>query len=154
VHQAAALLRERLAGIDGTLVEDKTWSLSAHYRLAARDRVDEVVAATHAVASALGLHARDGKEIVELRAPVDVDKGTAVLALLAALPLPGGRGAVLLVGDDVTDEDAFRRVREAFPAAVTVRVGPPDVVTRAASVVTGPSGVHRLLERIRDLRRH
>jgi trehalose 6-phosphate phosphatase len=33
---------------------------------------------------------------------------------------------VLYIGDDRTDEDAFRALRDAFPRAVTVRVGEPD----------------------------
>jgi trehalose-6-phosphatase len=54
---------------------------------------------------------------------------------------------VLYIGDDRTDEDAFRELRAAFPRAVTIRVGDPDhgETTSAEFRVETPSEVKDFL---------
>ena len=49
------------------------------------------------------------------------------------------------VGDDWTDELAFGKL---VGQAITVRVGPPEVASRAMYRLDGVEGVHRLLERL------
>ena len=105
---------------EGALLEHKRWTLSVHYRnvvhgiRALQDRV-------RTVATELGLRVTEGKKVIELRPPIDVDKGTAALEFaLRHHALPAG--AVLYAGDDRTDEDAFRALRSS-DRAVTVCVG-------------------------------
>jgi trehalose 6-phosphate phosphatase len=71
-----------------------------------------------------GLEPVWGKKVVELR-PRGVSKGAAVARVAAAHP---ARTPVFL-GDDVTDEDAFRALNER-PGAVTVKVGPGETAAR------------------------
>jgi trehalose 6-phosphate phosphatase len=73
-----------------------------------------------------GLTVRDGKQVIEVRPPVPVDKGTAVVGLVRRLGVGSPGASVLFAGDDLTDEDAFRALRAAVPGAVTVRVGDED----------------------------
>ena len=49
-----------------------------------------------------------GKKVIEIRPRIDWDKGRAVLWLLEALGLQGDGVLPMYLGDDVTDEDAFR----------------------------------------------
>jgi trehalose 6-phosphate phosphatase len=120
---AVADLRAALHGVEGALVEDKGLTISVHYRLVAEGERPRVEEAAHAAARAHGLHAGDGKLIVELRPPVAIDKGTAVLALASELGGSAPGASLLFAGDDVTDEDAFVSLRAHDPAAVTVHVG-------------------------------
>jgi trehalose 6-phosphate phosphatase len=145
---AATSLAGPLAAIPGVLVEFKRWSLAVHYRLADRARVPEVEALVLETAAREGLRTGSGKEVLELRPPADVNKGTAVLALLDRFGARGAGAGVLFAGDDVTDEDAFRRLGGDVPDALTVRVGPPDVETAARCVVDDPAAVRQLLERL------
>jgi trehalose-phosphatase len=150
--RAAVALTGQIGRIPGVLVEFKRWSLSIHYRLAARADVPSIVEAVHAVAEREGLRVMDGKEIIELRAPADVDKGTAVVALLDRLGGHAPSAAVAFVGDDVSDEDGFRRLRAEVPGAITIRVGSADVPTAARLVVPDTEDVRELLQRVADAR--
>jgi trehalose 6-phosphate phosphatase len=123
VAAGAADLTAALAGVTGVLVEDKLLTISVHYRLVSPDAVPTVLAATERVARARNLRARGGKMVVELRPPLQVDKGSAVLALADELGASGAGASLLFAGDDVTDEDAFERLRAEHPHAVTVHVG-------------------------------
>jgi trehalose 6-phosphate phosphatase len=75
--------------------------------------------------------------VLEL-AVTDADKGSALVRLAGEL----GATAVLYLGDDVTDEDAFR----ALTDAVTVKVGDGD--TAARHRVADLAGVQAVLERL------
>src|SRR5262249_52508444 len=107
-----ARLRTELATIPGVLIEPKKFSLAVHYRLVPdeqRRRVKEIVDAI------LGEHPNElkitpGKMVLEIQPKRDWDKGKAVLYLLKALGLDRDQVVPVYVGDDITDEDAFRAV--------------------------------------------
>jgi len=69
-----------------------------------------------------------------------------VLALARRLGglLPGT--SLVFIGDDRTDEDAFRILRENNPDAVTIRVADEDVQTAAEFRLPDPDAVRRFLE--------
>jgi trehalose-phosphatase len=102
-------LRAALDPIAGAQVERKRYSIAAHYRrvqAADAPAVERAVdAARHAHA---GLRKRGGKKVFELQPDVAWDKGAAVLWLLRTLGLDADTALPLYVGDDLTDEDAFR----------------------------------------------
>ena len=133
VADAAARLREALAGVDGALVEDKRLTLSVHYRLAHDEALPRVREATRAESERSGLLLMEGKRVLELRPPVRVDKGTAAVALARAIGAHGEGAAICYVGDDRTDEDAFGAVRAEGSEAVTVHVGRPALADGSAT---------------------
>jgi trehalose 6-phosphate phosphatase len=145
--EVADRLRRELAGIAGAFVEDKGLTLSIHYRLVDRHRVDEVrLHVLGAVAGNPQLRTMEGKEILEIRPAVDWHKGRAVEFLLGEVDPPSGT-PVVYIGDDVTDEDAFRALRD-WPggSGEGVVVGdPPAKDTAAASYVRDPREVGELL---------
>jgi trehalose 6-phosphate phosphatase len=118
--------------------EDKGLTVTFHYREAedeasALARLEEIARR----AEAAGLRAHWGRKVLELRPPIDADKGTAVRALLAEHSLEHA----LYAGDDTTDLDAFRAL-DGLELAVRIAVnspeGPQELVEAADLVVTGP----------------
>ena len=140
---SAARLLSPVEMIEGALLENKRWTLSVHYRNV-KSGVAELEHRVRAVAADLGLRVTDGKKVIEVRPPIDVDKGTAALAF-ALRHEALTSGAALYAGDDRTDEDAFRALRPSG-RAVTVRVDPDDATETAAELtLPSPAELHELL---------
>jgi trehalose 6-phosphate phosphatase len=140
-------VRAATAQVAGALVEDKGLTLSVHYRMVDRERVPEVVAAVEgAVDEQAGLRLTRGKEVLEVRPAVDWDKGRAVEFLLDHLrPQPGV--PVLYLGDDTTDEDAFRALRRwgGGEGEGVIVADPVPEDTAARAFVRTPAEVGALL---------
>jgi len=133
--------------LPGARLEEKGVALAFHTRSAppAPARAAARVFAG-AAAGCRGLRVIEGKEVVEVL-PEGIDKGKAVTRLRDRL-VPGG--AVLYIGDDTTDEDAFEEL--AAGSAITVLVGPADRPSRARYRVEGCAEVEELVRRIAELR--
>jgi trehalose 6-phosphate phosphatase len=85
--------------------------------------------------------------VLEVRPPVDADKGTAVRRLLA----DRGLKRALYAGDDTTDLDAFRAVgglEVGVRVAVRSAEAPAGLEEAADLVVEGPAGLAPILERL------
>ncbi|MDP2674209.1 MAG: trehalose-phosphatase [Dehalococcoidia bacterium] len=148
--QAQAELRQTERAVSGVQVENKGPLLAVHYR-----RAKEPRAAREAVLEAVGrstaarrFRLHEGRMVVELRPPLDVDKGTAAVTLIERLGLRG----VLCLGDDITDIDMFAaagRKRSQGLAAVTVAVvseeATPELLRAADYSLEGTEGVRWLL---------
>ena len=103
-------MRTLVAPVRGALVEPKKTSVAVHYRLVdehERPRIQAIVESEVGAHSA-ALRLMEGKMVYEIQPRLEWDKGRAVLYLLEALGLDGDDVVPLYVGDDVTDEDAFR----------------------------------------------
>jgi trehalose 6-phosphate phosphatase len=144
--------RERLRRLGDTIdwedIERKPLTLSFHYRRAPDEAAAlgllEQVAER---ARAEGFVARFGRKVLELRPPLEADKGTAVEHLLRER----GLGRALYAGDDTTDLDAFRALAGlelGVRVAVASSEGPPELRSAADVVVDGPA---QLLEVLRAL---
>jgi trehalose 6-phosphate phosphatase len=97
-------------------IEDKTYSLSIHYRVA-RDRVEaekNLLALLPELLPSARIMA--GKCVLNLLPPDAGSKGNAMSALLAASQASGA----MYVGDDVTDEDVFCM---QHPELLSIRIG-------------------------------
>jgi len=106
-------LHDVLDGIQGALVERKRFSIAAHYRNVKENDVPKVERAVSEVAARHDeLRRLDGKKVYELLPNIDWDKGKAVLWLLETLGLKGGNVRPIYIGDDATDEDAFRALEQ------------------------------------------
>jgi trehalose 6-phosphate phosphatase len=106
-------IRQRLeaqVSTEGVIFEDKRYSGSVHYRLSP-DQARVAVALepiVEEVAREYGFWVSGGKMVFELRPGAQVNKGSAVRSLIEERHL---KSAVFL-GDDVTDADAFKVLRE------------------------------------------
>ncbi|MFA5088640.1 MAG: trehalose-phosphatase [Candidatus Omnitrophota bacterium] len=108
-------LRNKLSGIKGILAEDKGLTLSVHYRLAAKADVTKMRAAFNkAVKPYLvgkKIKISRGKKVLEILPPVEWGKGHAVRWLIRRLGAGQKNALPIYIGDDVTDEAAFRAIR-------------------------------------------
>jgi trehalose 6-phosphate phosphatase len=122
LREICAELASRAAGIPGALVEDKGLTASFHYRNVARADVPRI---SDLVGAAIAPYRdrfflRNGKKVFEILPRTRWDKGSAVLRIMGHVrAVRSGEIAVCYIGDDTTDERAFRRL----PGAITVRVG-------------------------------
>ncbi|MGB3616943.1 MAG: trehalose-phosphatase [Catalinimonas sp.] len=143
---AEASLRRKLAAVPGAEVERKRYAIAVHYRQVAADRKEEVKQAArdeareHPVLKPAG-----GKSIVELKPNFDWHKGKAVRFLLDVLALDPAQTVPLFVGDDLTDEDAFRALREV---GIGVLVGNHGETTAAHYALRDVPEVSRFLDRV------
>ena len=136
----------------GLRLEDKGPIQALHWRGAEDDRAAEAQAhEIGAAAGRAGLELRWGRKVLELRPPGGGGKDAAVAALLSADEI----ALATYAGDDRTDLDAFRRLREleresGLEAAICVGVvsdeGPAEIADEADVTVDGPSGWLALLE--------
>lgn len=155
LHPAAAaavpILRElreglapRLAPLPGVFIEDKGLSIALHDRdaddRARRDAEALFTAAVEPHVRAGRLRALRGDRVIELLPPADWNKGSAVRWLRDRAVRAHGPVLPVYIGDDVTDEDAFRAIADdGISIASSARV------TGAQFRVDGPRGVERLL---------
>jgi trehalose-phosphatase len=144
-------IRQRLRDVEADwpeiIIEDKLVSLSVHFRTvedpAERERIVERV---HADAARVGGRVRlmGGRRVVEIRPDIDWDKGTALTKLRDEMAM--NDAPTLFIGDDVTDEDAFRDLHQD-ECDVGILVGPARLgVTTARAFVDSPADVVRFLD--------
>ncbi|TVU01052.1 hypothetical protein EJB05_53505 [Eragrostis curvula] len=114
INEVFRLLVERTTGINGALVENNKFCVSVHYR-----NVDEkdwplVAQCTNDVLKAYPhLHLSHGRKVLEVRPVIDWNKGKAVEFLLDSIGLADCESVLpIYIGDDRTDEDAFKVLRE------------------------------------------
>jgi trehalose 6-phosphate phosphatase len=157
----AELDHEALAGV-GIRVEDKGPIQALHWRGAADEASAEVrVREIAGEVEQAGLHPHWGRKVLELRPLAAVGKDTAVKALISSTRSPFIRNSTanderaIYAGDDTTDLDAFRGLRElrdegALVEAVCVGVvspeAPPELAERSDLTVAGPEGWLGILE--------
>jgi trehalose 6-phosphate phosphatase len=129
----------QFAALEWPWIEDKGLTVAFHWREAPEDAAARAELETIAEkAKATGLEARWGRKVLELRPPVEADKGTAVHTLLADHGLRRG----LYAGDDTTDLDGFRGLdgcEVAVRVAVASAEAPPGL-REAADIVVGSPG--------------
>ena len=139
------------ADIEGTLVEPKHASVALHYRAvdpAEHARVQDLVDAVLAEHPDR-LKVTPGKFVHEIQPKIDWNKGRAVAHLLEVLDLTGDDVLPLYLGDDVTDEDAFRALAERGNGVGILVVDPADAADRdtdATAVLATVDDVGRFLD--------
>lgn len=142
--QLSSKLATGLRDIEGAVVECKGLTTTIHYRLAAvREigRIEDAVQAAVALAPEF-FRTAPSKMAVEVVPRTGWNKGQAAGWINHRL---GGKPLSLYIGDDETDEDAFR----ALPDGITVRVG-RYTVTSARYCVPDPVAVYDFLTWLAD----
>ncbi|KAG5410271.1 hypothetical protein IGI04_006590 [Brassica rapa subsp. trilocularis] len=148
------ILEKKTKCIPGAMVENNKFCLSVHFR-----RVDEKIWAALAeqVKSVLvdypKLKLTQGRKVLEIRPTIKWDKGQALNFLLRSLGFEHSENVVpVYIGDDRTDEDAFKVLREKGQGfGILVSKVPKE--TNASYSLQDPSQVNEFLKRLVDWKR-
>ena len=133
-------------------IEDKDIIRAFHWRGAPDEGAAEAAVRTIAErAESEGFVVHWGRKVLEIRPPVELNKGRGVERLLR----DAGMAAAVYVGDDSTDLDAFTGLRalvadgrlgSALCVGVRSDETPPELAAQADLLVDGPVGVRMVLE--------
>ena len=140
--------RARAEAPAGVHVEPKGLTVTLHWRHAP-EAGPWATAFARRQEQAHGVRAGPGRLSLELRPPLDVDKGTVVRSLAS------GMAALAVFGDDLGDLPAFDAAADLKSQGVAVaRIAvvddeaPTEVAARADLVVAGPLGAVALLREL------
>lgn len=113
IDEAGWMLEKEMERFEGAWVERKNYTLSLHFRMVEESRLPELKSIFYKVAAEFlangSLTVMQGKKVLELLPDIPWNKGKAVLWILQRLP---GEYMPIMVGDDVTDETAFKTLED------------------------------------------
>jgi len=151
----ARQLSAALESIGGVIVEDKGLSLSVHYRLVKKG-YENIVAETFKqitvpLANEGKIKITSGKKVLEVRPPIDWHKGKAVESITREIKalLKLDSVLTLYLGDDTTDEDAFKVVHR--PQGWSIFVGGENTSSSADYFLNSTAEVEEFLSRLLEL---
>ncbi|MEM8806910.1 MAG: trehalose-phosphatase [Cyanobacteria bacterium P01_G01_bin.38] len=143
LDSAEEQLRERLE-VPGAWVERKRFAIAIHYREVVEQEIPQVETVVNEVLSQHALLRKSsGKKIFELQPDVPWDKGQAILWLLEKFKLASPETIPIYLGDDTTDEDAFKALK---PNGLSIRIGAPNEPTAADYHLKDPNEVAQFFE--------
>lgn len=141
-NRIAQIAEKCVADQPGYLLENKKYSFALHYRQADRASSRQVLAefkkAVQSVLKEYNLTFLAGKMVLEIRSPL-VDKGALVKHLMHL----NAEHYPVYIGDDTTDEDAFKIIQGK---GTGVLVAETDQDTAAALRIQEPGEVLKLLQ--------
>ena len=156
IKKLARQFSNRLSGIEGVIVEDKGFSLSVHYRLVKKSEEKVVADIFKQITSPLLREGKiivtSGKKVWEARPPIDWHKGKAVETIIKEMrPVLGVKQVLTIyLGDDTTDEDAFRIIHR--PQGWSIFVGPENPSSNADYFLDSTKEVVTFLSRLFELK--
>ncbi len=151
VKEAIGYFNEKLTSIEGLLVEEKRFSVAIHYRLVDEDRYldkirDEVRSFVDKEDS---LRLMNGKKVFEILPNIHWNKGCAIRWIVEALKLSFKDDSIIYIGDDTTDEEAFRVLRSR---GCSILVAYELIPSAADFWLKDPSSVEELFKKLIDLK--
>lgn len=144
INKTARDLKLALSGIKGIVLENKKFTISVHYRLAASRDIKEIESRVRKVCTpsvkTKRIKLSGGKKCWEIRPYIKWNKGEAVKRILSKF----GKSAIpVYLGDDITDEDAFRALKRK---GLTIFVGRLAGKTKAEYNIPTIKGVEKFLK--------
>ena len=150
IQKSYTILKKNLR-IKGAIVENKTYTLSLHYRLVSPGRIPELVKIFNETIKNLKKSKKvkitEGKKVFEVRPNIKWDKGAVTRWILKKKNLK--KYLPICIGDDKTDEDAFKVLRNR---GITALVSKKRQKTYAKYRIALPSEVVKFLEWILQIR--
>jgi trehalose 6-phosphate phosphatase len=153
LQRIAAVLQELSSRLpeEELFLENKGVTLAIHYRCATKPEATQkaIQEALADIPAVRGLRIALGRKVVELCPPVEVDKGLALKELVGKYQL----AAVVYLGDDLTDVDAFRALHslcreqplQGIAIGVVEEETPSEVLAEADFCLRGVTDVERFL---------
>jgi alpha,alpha-trehalase len=147
LDEAEEKLRGRLDKIQGALLERKKFSIAVHYRKVKDQEAGRVEEAVDEVLGQLPrLRKSYGKKVYELQPKIDWHKGKALLWVLDELNLNRPDVLPFYLGDDTTDEDAFKAIKDRGIGIVVMEKPRP---TEARYSLKNPEEAGKFLEALK-----
>ena len=148
VKEVIGSVQRQFDRIEGVVIEDKGPVVAVHYRQA-RDPAEAETAILELLEGRKGVTIGQGKMVIEVRPAVEFSKGLAVRDLIAERRLRGG----IYMGDDLTDVDALRQLKQSaigscfsgVGIAVTGTETPPELIEASDFTLDGLEEVERFL---------
>jgi trehalose 6-phosphate phosphatase len=151
INKVRGNVEKEIANIEGILIEKKKFSFTLHYRLTNKADGAFVRKTFYKIISEntkkQSMAILKGKKVLELAPNVSWDKGKAALLIIKRLKegcLP------IYIGDDVTDETAFKVLSEN---GITIRVG-FSKKTAAQYYIRDQQEILRILQYINEMVKH
>ncbi|KAK4277530.1 hypothetical protein QN277_015518 [Acacia crassicarpa] len=149
IREILKLLENKIKGIQGARLEDNGFCISVHFR---QVQEKDYVELEERVKSVLEKHPdfclTEGKKVLEIRPSIEWNKGHALEYFLDTLGLSSSSNILpVYIGDDRTDEDAFKVIKkrgQGYP--IVVSSIPKD--TKALYSLRDPSEVLIFLSRL------
>jgi len=139
-------LKSKIGGIPGVLIEEKKFSTAVHYRLTDQNRVPEIKQCVDAIVQAHdSLRLMSGKMVFEILPNIEWNKGMAIRWIVNALSISWDDTSVVYIGDDVTDEFAFRTIRTR---GTGILVSEERKGSAGDFLVSSPVEVKKLFEKV------
>ncbi|KAG3120048.1 hypothetical protein PI124_g479 [Phytophthora idaei] len=151
LHGVRDELGEKIKDIAGAEVEDNIFSVSLHYRNVDPTLRTQISSLAHTVREQHPrIRMNEGKMVYEFKPKIDWNKGKALLWLLQALGLDELDDVyTIYIGDDTTDEDAFRLFQAHYNRkGVGIVVTEESVSTDASFTLRDTSEVCEFLNRL------
>ncbi|XP_027357873.1 probable trehalose-phosphate phosphatase J [Abrus precatorius] len=154
IDEVYKILLEKTKSVPGATVENNKFCLSVHFRC-----VDEKSWATLAEKVRLVLNEypqlrlTQGRKVLEIRPTIKWDKGKALEFLLKSLGYENSNDVFpIYIGDDRTDEDAFKVLRSRGQG-IGILVSRVPKETDASYTLQDPSEVEQFLRRLVEWKR-
>ena len=146
-------LKKKLRPFKGVIIEDKGLTLSVHFRMAKANelkKIDKIVKdVTAGDIKRKNIVRTSGKKVWEVRPPIAWNKGKIVAYLLGKEKQFIKRKITpFYIGDDKTDEDAFRHIKNK---GFAIKVGNNKTKTAADYYVKNISEVRKVLKLINNM---
>ncbi|EEF39079.1 probable trehalose-phosphate phosphatase D [Ricinus communis] len=124
IQEILKVLKEKTKTIKGAMVEDNKFCISVHYRLVNVEDVDTLKEMVKSIMEDYpSFRITGGKKVMEIRPQIDWDKGRALQYLIQNLGFDDCNDFLpLYIGDDKTDEDAFKAIKDigrGYPIVVS-----------------------------------
>ncbi|XAR70431.1 Trehalose-phosphatase [Bertholletia excelsa] len=149
IDEVFRILVENTKDIKGAKVENHKFCASVHYRNVDEKNWPTIAQRVHDVLKDYPrLRLTHGRKVLEVRPTIDWNKGKAVEFVLESLGLCNSDDVLpIYIGDDKTDEDAFKVLREKNRGyGILVSSVPKE--TKAFFSLRDPSEVRQFLESI------
>ncbi|KAF3776221.1 putative trehalose-phosphate phosphatase G [Nymphaea thermarum] len=140
-------LLESMRGIDGAKVENNKFCVSVHYRRVSEENWYDVAQRVLSILQGYPrLKVTHGRKVLEVRPKIKWNKGKAVEFFMDSLGLSNSFDVLpIYIGDDRTDEDAFRVLREKHNGfGILVSAAPKE--TSALYMLKDPTEVKDFIE--------
>ncbi|KAL9242889.1 hypothetical protein vseg_016846 [Gypsophila vaccaria] len=147
INEVFKTLVEKTRDIKGAIVENHKFCTSVHYRNVNEKSWPTIAQRVHDVLKNYPcLQLSHGRKVLEVRPVIDWDKGKAVEFLLESLGLTQSDDVLaIFIGDDRTDEDAFKVLRKE-KRGYGILVTPIPKQTNASYSLKDPSEVQQFLK--------